>query len=279
VLSDINKNYIYVDPKKVLRLVKLKKPSKHLDALSKYIINNKTSKIPVEYRHLRSKTGRIIFDNKTGLSITTLPHTNIRECIIPEYDKFVSFDIKAAEVFYIFKTSTKILSDITVDDNFDLYNYLISKCSLANDRELVKETIIKWLYGSTSFNSDENLIIESLKSQYPELSHDNLGYIPEYYQTKYKRIIKLDNSLTKYLNNIPQSEFSDEMIDILCEIWRNLKLYNLRTKIKFIIYDEIIFDCPQDEIEIVKNIIKQCADKKFPYRVTEAENWFKVSKN
>ena len=68
------------------------------------------------------------------------------------------------------------------------------------------------------------------------------------------------------------------MIDILIYIWSEIKKNDFRTKIKFIVYDQIIFDCPNDEIKEVENIIKLCTDSKLPYRVTIADNWFEVSK-
>ena len=279
VLSDIEKNSIKINIKITKKLIKSGLIfKKQYVNLIKYCSEIKTNQFPIEYRHLRSKTGRIIFDNKSGVSILSLPDNECRKIIVPEFNKFLSMDIKAAEIFYIIKANSNFLNNVEINDSFDVYDYILKYAKIDKKRDEIKNTIIKWFYGFHNFTNSEMEIKSLIEEKIPEIVPDQNVYVPIYIQTRFGRIIKVDKSITKLLNNIPQSEFGDVMIDILIYIWSEIKKNDFRTKIKFIVYDQIIFDCPNDEIKEVENIIKLCTDSKLPYRVTIADNWFEVSK-
>jgi len=280
ILSDIENNKIKIDVKSFSELMNegLTFKAECVNLLS-YCKHKKTNSFPIEYKALNSSTGRLSFMNKTGVNLLSYPKDQSRKLIIPEYDKFLSIDIKGMEIFYLISTKTKLLKQdgIKIDENFDIYTYINEKLDKKVQRAKLKNTIIKWLYGATNFSEEEEEIKKSLESKVPEIVPDKNLYIPTYYQTRFGRIIKINRSYTKYQNNIPQSEANDVMIDCLIELWNKMKHYNLKSKIKFIIYDQFIIDIIESERSTIQELIKNVFSGIFPYQCKIGDDWNEVS--
>jgi DNA polymerase I-like protein with 3'-5' exonuclease and polymerase domains len=280
VLSDIENNNIKINAKTFSELLDegLTFKAECVNLLS-YCKLRKTNAFPIEYKSMHSTTGRLSFANKTGVNLLSYPKDDSRKIIIPEYDKYLSVDIKGMEIFYLISTKTRFLQqeDIKIDENFDIYNYIISKIDQKLQRAKLKNTIIKWLYGATNFSEEEETIKKLIEKHIPEIVPDKSLYIPTYYQTRFGRIIKINRSFTKYQNNIPQSEANDVMINCLIDLWNRMKQNRLKSKIKFIIYDQFIIDMVSEEEENIRQLIHDVFEGIFPYQCEVGNSWKEVS--
>jgi hypothetical protein len=229
--------------------------------------NNKP--IQLKYKFLNSTTGRLSFNNQQKINMMAAPKT-VRDMFIPDNDLFMSLDIRGMEVFYMIKTYSNILDDVEITSEFDVYQYLIDKIGGEYSRKLMKNTVIKWFYGSANFSPEEILIKVELQNKLPDIS-PIINKIPKYIQTKFGRVIAVNNKRSNFLNNIPQSECNDRMIDLITRLWFEFKRRNLKSHIKLLIHDQIVFDVVETEQETVKQIIES-AEKFFPYKLTYGKN-------
>jgi hypothetical protein len=275
-LSDIEQENLIVDINKFGKWIEDEnKVNAFFKKLLKYCSEQKTNLISASYKHNNTKTGRLTFNNKNKINMMSMPKTKIRELIIPENDKFLSMDINGMEVFYFIKNYTNILENIEIKSDFDIYKYIDNQLKLNVNREIIKNTIIKLLYGAGSYKSEEVMIKQIIIENYPELDAKNRidKEIPNYIQTKFKRIIHINKNYNKLLNNFIQSESNDLMINNITLLWYNMKKLKLKSKIKILIHDQIIIDCIEEEISIIKTLLNKTI-KDLPFTLVESNTFY-----
>lgn len=269
VLCDIEKNNIMTyDPEKVM---KLKLDNSFHKRLFDYVMTTNSSSIPLEYKFLNSSTGRLSFKNKVKLNMMAIPKTEVRETFIPENDIFISIDMSGMEIFYCLKTYSDFLDDVTIDSKLDVYQLILDKLDGNYKRSVIKNILIKMTYGASKFEENEIDAALEIKNKIPSLVIEHPKKLDDYIKTKKGRIIQIDKSVTKYLNNIIQSESSDLMIEFLLKIWNCFNEEKLKSKIKLLVHDQIVFDVLEEEKEQIKEIIERCCDF-FPYKMKEGIN-------
>jgi len=216
VLSDIEKENLVIDTNKFNDLIEEENISNvFFKKILNYCNKFKTNLLPIRYKHNNSITGRLTFNNEHKINMLSIPKNKTRELIIPENNTFLSMDINGMEVFYFIKNYTDILDKIEITSDFDIYKYIDKELNLNEDRKIIKNTLIKLLYGATNFKAEEIIIKQVITENYPALDVKNRvdKKIPNYIQTKFKRIIHINKDYNKLLNNFIQSESNDLMIN------------------------------------------------------------------
>ncbi len=110
--------------------------------------------------------------------------------------------------------------------------------------------------------------ISGRKRQIPELRSSNKGR-----RNSGERIA---------INSVIQGSTADLMKKGMIEVWDFIKRENLRSRIVLQIHDEIILECPDEELEFVKNGVKNILEEVFPLRVplkvnlSTGKNWEEV---
>jgi len=273
ILSDIEKNnYLYYNKEKVIKLDVSNGFNKRL---FNYNLSTSGSPIVLEYKHLNSTTGRLSFNNKSGINMMAIPKNEVRDTIIPEFNEFLSIDMSGAEVFYALKKYSNFLDEIEINNTFDIYSFINTKLSKNYKRSILKNVIISMFYGSNKFVEEELEIVLDIKNNLPELNNHIPEHIPEYIQTNNGRVIHVNKMITKYLNNIIQSETNDVMIDLIIRIWNKFNENGLKSKIKLLIHDQIIFDVIDNELDRVQQIIEKECDF-FPFKIKCGKSLAKV---
>lgn len=275
VLSDIEKETLKIDINNMnAQTSGEKQTNSFLSKISAYCDKNDTNLFPISYKHNNSITGRLTANNINKINLLSIPKNKTREIIVPEFDEFISMDINGMEVFYFIKNYTKMLDNVEITNSFDIYNYIKNDLSLEESRSLIKNTLIKLLYGSTSFDMEEVLIKQLILENYPELDvKERIGSdMPDYIQTKFKRIIHINNNYNKLLNNFNQSESNDLMINNITLLWYNIRKFKLRSKIKMLIHDQIIIDCVEDEVDTIKSLLNKIITN-LPFEITTSKTF------
>jgi hypothetical protein len=278
VLSDIEQGNIFVKSKSFSDLLEKGLTFKRETVnLLKYCQKWHTNQLPIEYKHMSSTTGRLSYSTKNGVNILSYPKDESRSLIIPEFDEFLSLDARGMEIFYIVSKNTKLLESIEITESFDIYQFVMDRLSKKISRSKLKNFLIRWLYGSTNFDDDERALKFEIEEKIPELVPKSHFHIPIYYQTDYGRVIKLNGSYTKFLNNIPQSEANDLMIDCVIKLWNTMRLMKMQSKIKLLIHDQVVLDIKRSERAVILRLIQRIFTGRFPYRYTIGEDWQEVS--
>jgi len=245
--------------------------------LMEYCKNFRTNKLPLEYRHLSSTTGRLTFGGNSGVNLLSYPKDDTRSLIVPENDMFISVDAKGMEIFYILKKRTRLFSNLDMSNDFDIYQYILDRIEQKVSRSKLKSFVIKWFYGASNFDEEEERIRQEISSKIPEIVPESHFRLPIYYQTDFGRIIKINESYTKFQNNIPQSEANDLMLECVFKIWSIMKYLKMKSKIKLLIHDQFIIDATTGERDAIIRIIQRTLDGQFPYRYSIGKNWKEVS--
>lgn len=110
--------------------------------------------------------------------------------------------------------------------------------------------------------------ISGRKRQIPELKSSNKGI-----RNSGERIA---------INSVIQGSTADLMKKGMIEVWNFIKRENLRSRLILQIHDEIILECPDEELEFVKNGVKNILEKVFLLKVplkvnlSSGKNWEEV---
>lgn len=110
--------------------------------------------------------------------------------------------------------------------------------------------------------------ISGRKRQVPELKSSNKGI-----RSSGERIA---------INSVIQGSTADLMKKGMIEVWNFIKKENLSSRLILQIHDEIILECPDEEIEFVKNGVKNILEKVFSLKVplkvnlSTGKNWEEV---
>lgn len=287
--------------------------STYADALPA-MINGSTGKIHTSFIQTGTQTGRLSSKepNLQNIPVKTEVGRKIRKAFIPDKGKvLISADYSQIELF--------LLAEFSRDENlFDAFNKgedihyrtasLIFNKNGADvsksERNIAKTVNFGVLYGQSAFALAEDLniprgeaanfiklyfekysgvktYIEKLKAVCKEK-----GYAETYWGRK--RTIPEINSRNKNdaaygermaVNTVIQGTAADLIKIAMIKINRAFLKNNLKARLILQVHDELIFDAPFDEKEIVVKIIKDCMENDFNFKlrlktsIEVGENW------
>jgi DNA polymerase-1 len=270
------------------QLQKLK--STYVDALPT-MVNPKTGRVHTSYNQAVAATGRLssVNPNLQNIPIRTERGREVRKAFIPRNSghSIVSADYSQIEL--------RIIAEISKDpnmmqafvDNLDIHTataanvYGIALDEVTSDqRRNAKAVNFGIIYGQSAFGLSQNLgiprkeaadIIEQYFAQFPGIKQymtDTMNFAREngYVTTlmgrrRYLRDINSANATVRGFAernaiNAPIQGSAADMIKIaMINIHRELKAQKLDAKMTMQVHDELVFDVPHDEIELIKPII------------------------
>lgn len=270
------------------QLQKLK--STYVDALPT-MVNPKTGRVHTSYNQAVAATGRLssVNPNLQNIPIRTERGREVRKAFIPRNagHSIVSADYSQIEL--------RIIAEISKDpnmmqafvDNLDIHTataanvYGIALDEVTSEqRRNAKAVNFGIIYGQSAFGLSQNLgiprkeaadIIEQYFTQFPGIKQymgDTMNFAREngYVCTlmgrrRYLRDINSANATVRGFAernaiNAPIQGSAADMIKIaMINIHREFKAQNLDARMTMQVHDELVFDVPHDEIEIVKPII------------------------
>ncbi|MDN5288591.1 MAG: polA [Mucilaginibacter sp.] len=270
------------------QLQKLK--STYVDALPQ-MVNPRTGRVHTSYNQAVAATGRLssVNPNLQNIPIRTERGREVRKAFIPRDSghSIVSADYSQIEL--------RIIAEISKDpnmmqafvDNLDIHTataanvYGIALDQVTSDqRRNAKAVNFGIIYGQSAFGLSQNLgiprkeaadIIEQYFAQFPGIKQymtDTMNFAREngYVTTlmgrrRYLRDINSANATVRGFAernaiNAPIQGSAADMIKIaMINIHREMKAQKLDAKMTMQVHDELVFDVPHDEIELIKPII------------------------
>lgn len=270
------------------QLQKLK--STYVDALPQ-MVNSKTGRVHTSYNQAIAATGRLSSTNPNlqNIPIRTERGREVRKAFIPrdENHTIVSADYSQIELRIIAEISKDANMMEAFTNNLDIHTATAAKVyGLELDqvdstqRRNAKAVNFGIIYGQSAFGLSQNLgiprkeaadIIDNYFAQYPGIKKymsDTMNFAREngYVCTlmgrrRYLRDINSANATVRGFAernaiNAPIQGSAADMIKIaMINIHKELAAKNLRSRMTMQVHDELVFDVPNDEIEIIKPII------------------------
>jgi DNA polymerase-1 len=261
-----------------------------VDALPQ-MVNAKTGRVHTSYNQAVAATGRLSSTNPNlqNIPIRTERGREVRKAFIPRDSdhSIVSADYSQIEL--------RIIAEISRDENMMeafVKNLDIHTATAANvygialeevdstQRRNAKAVNFGIIYGQSAFGLSQNLgiprkeaaeIIENYFAQYPGIKkymNDTMNFAREngYVTTlmgrrRYLRDINSANATVRGFAernaiNAPIQGSAADMIKIaMINIHREIKAQNLDARMTMQVHDELVFDVPNNEIELIKPII------------------------
>jgi len=125
----------------------------------------------------------------------------------------------------------------------------------------------------------DNVIKDAWNKGYVETIFGRKRYVPEIRSSNKGR----RNSGERIaVNSVIQGSTADLMKKGMIDVWNFIKKENLRSKLILQIHDEIILECPDEEIDFVGKEVKRILENVFPLRVplkvnlNKGKNWEEV---
>jgi DNA polymerase-1 len=273
--------------------------STYVDALPK-MINPRTQRIHSSFNQALAATGRLSSNNPNlqNIPIRTEEGRRVREAFIPR-DKdhvLLSADYSQIELRLIAEIAneTGMLEafqqglDIHLATAAKVYGVALHEVS-SDQRRAAKTVNFSIIYGAGATNLSQQLgiprseakaIIDAYFEQYKGLKAYMSSVVEEcrkqgYVTTlmgrrRYLRDIDSRNQLAKSnaervaVNSPIQGSAADLIKLAMINIHKELKNKNLGTKMILQVHDELVFDVPKSELEIVKPIIAHCMKTAMP---------------
>lgn len=270
------------------QLQKLK--STYVDALPQ-MVNPKTGRVHTSYNQAVAATGRLssVNPNLQNIPIRTERGREVRKAFIPRDSdhSIVSADYSQIELRIIAEISKDANMMQAFINNLDIHTataanvYGISPDEVTSDqRRNAKAVNFGIIYGQSAFGLSQNLgiprkeaadIIEQYFAQFPGIkqymsntmnfAREN-GYVCTLMgRRRYLRDINSANATVRGFAernaiNAPIQGSAADMIKIaMINIHRELKAQKLDARMTMQVHDELVFDVPNHEIELVKPII------------------------
>jgi DNA polymerase-1 len=270
------------------QLQKLK--STYVDALPQ-MVNAKTGRVHTSYNQAVAATGRLSSTNPNlqNIPIRTERGREVRKAFIPRDSghSIVSADYSQIELRIIAEISKDENMMAAFVNNLDIHTATAAKVygvgldEVSTDqRRNAKAVNFGIIYGQSAFGLSQNLgiprkeaaeIIENYFAQYPGIKQymtDTMNFAREngYVTTlmgrrRYLRDINSANQTVRGFAernaiNAPIQGSAADMIKIaMINIHREIKAQNLDSRMTMQVHDELVFDVPHNEIEIIKPII------------------------
>lgn len=271
-------------------LVKLK--NTYVDTLP-LMINQRTGRVHTSFMQTVAATGRLSSNNPNlqNIPIRTDRGKEIRKAFIARNDKFtlLSADYSQIELRIIAHFSEDASMIEAFKNKIDIHTATASKVygvdiadvssTMRRNAKMVNFGII---YGISAFGLSQRLniprkeageIIDNYFLQYPTIKSymdesinraREFGYVETLLgRRRYLRDINSANATVRgfaernAINAPIQGSAADLIKVAMIDIDAAFSKENLRTKMTLQVHDELVFDVPNDELELVKPIIKQ----------------------
>lgn len=300
VLQDLSRNYpIAQFTLEYRQLTKLK--STYADALP-LLINPETGRIHTSYNQTVAATGRLSSSdpNLQNIPIRGEWGPRFRRAFIPEPENlFLSADYSQIEL----RVLAHMAEDPGLIDTFlhdrDIHQETASRVfgnetSLFDDEPRRRAKIINFsiIYGTSAFSLARELGTSTAEAQtfinryfekYPEVFQfleqsvhvaEEKGYsetlfgrqrqVPELRQ---KNKIAWQAGRRIALNTPIQGTAADLMKMAMINIWREIKKQKLKTKMILQVHDELVFEVPKREYELMEKLVQDKMENVFPLKV------------
>jgi DNA polymerase-1 len=310
-----NKSDIVADILDFRQLQKLK--STYVDALPQ-MINKKTGRIHTSYNQAVAATGRLSSNNPNlqNIPVRTERGKEVRKAFIPRDKDHVLLSADYSQI------ELRIIAEISKDENMmeafvqghdihtataaKVYGISLEEVS-STQRRNAKAVNFGIIYGQSAFGLSQNLgiprkeageIIDNYFNTYPGIKkymNDTMNFAREngYVETimgrrRYLRDINSANQTVRGFAernaiNAPIQGSAADMIKIaMIRIHQDIIDQKLNSKMTMQVHDELVFDVPKSETEIMKKIIedrmKNAIDMKVPIlvEVGEGSNWLEA---
>lgn len=273
--------------------------STYIEGLENYIL--KDGKIHTIYKQTLTRTGRLssVEPNLQNIPVREELGKNIRKAFVPSNDCFLSADYSQIELRILAHISNceplieafKNGEDIHTKVASDIYEVASDEVT-KQMRRTAKAVIFGIVYGISGFGLGENLHISKKEAEefiqkyyhiYPEVKEymdsiiaktHELGYVTTIFNRK--RIIdEINNSNylirsmgeRMALNTPIQGTSADIMKMAMINVYKRFKKEKIKSKILLQVHDEIIIDCCNEELDKIKQIVKEEMENVFPLRV------------
>lgn len=198
-----------------------------------------------KYNIFGTKTGRLT-TKRDSFPILTLPK-EIRKVIQPTNDYFVSFDFNGAEL----RTLLALGGSQQPSDDIHEWNR-VNVFRNIGTREEAKKRLFSWLYNPES----RDLLLEKF--------YDRDALVGQFWNgkhvsTPYGRRIEVDKR--KALNYLIQSTTNDMVLEQAVKL--DALLGDKKTRIAFIIHDEVVLDVKKGEEAILPTLESTFGDTRF----------------
>ena len=311
----------YISRPEIVEILKFRKLSKLQNTYKKTLpelINQQTGRIHTSYNQAVTATGRLSSTNPNlqNIPIRTELGQEIRKAFVPcdSNHTLISADYSQIELRVIASLSNDENMTDAFKKGYDIHSATASRVyDVALDkvnseqRRNAKTVNFGIIYGISPFGLSERLgisrkeaseIIDNYFNQFPgikkymdeiiEFARNN-GYVETI--KKRRRYLKDINSSNSFVRgfaernaiNAPIQGSSADMIKIaMINIHNWLKEKNLKTKMILQVHDELVFEVPNNEIEIVKPEIERLMKTALPLNVpvevevNEGQNWLEA---
>jgi DNA polymerase-1 len=281
------------------KLSKLK--STYADSLPK-LINQETGRIHTSYNQTVAATGRLSSSNPNLQNIPARGSwgPRFRQAFIPESGYlFLSADYSQIELRILAHMSEDPALIETFHQNRDIHqetaNQVFGKTSSLFENELRQRAkIINFsiIYGTSAFslakelntsNSEAQKFIDLYFEKYPSVREyldqcvkdaEEKGYSETLLGRK-RQIpeLKQKNNLIRQagqriaLNTPIQGTAADLIKKAMLEIWQEIKRKQLKTKMVLQVHDELVFEVPEEEYDIVEKTVQKKMENVLPLKV------------
>ncbi|RMG83645.1 MAG: DNA polymerase I, partial [Bacteroidetes bacterium] len=316
VLSKLSEKHEIIPEILEYRMLK-KLKSTYVDALPK-LVDPDTQRIHTTYMQTVAATGRLssVNPNLQNIPVKTELGREIRKAFIATND---NYEILAADYSQI---ELRIIASLAGDEhmirafknNEDIHTSTAAKVFGIKPEEVTRELRTKAkavnfgiIYGQSAFGLSQSLnisrteakeIIDNYFKQFPKIKQYIDNVIEEARKNEYvttilgrKRYLKDINSKNAVVRghaernaiNAPiQGSAADIIKKAMIEIDQAFEEQNLQTKMVLQVHDELVFDVPLNEKQIVKNIVKNIMENtvklKVPLKVDMnfGKNWLEA---
>lgn len=245
-LALLEKNSLNIE--KILLLYSIENIKKYFE----YINNN--HKAYIEYFYTHSNTMRInsSFSNLDRIKKNKLCSNFINGSII-EFD-FNSFEIKALLDYFSIEDRSK-----------DLYSNLSTLLDM--DRDQIKDSLIKWFYGSTHYDKNITSRISwgpalefNIQQELIKLQRSGKHYITTktgsiiYYKTH-------EEACKKHINGLAQNYAQFVMMNLMIQLYQWLDSNHYSSKLIAINYDAFYIDATKEELDLMLTALPEFLEK------------------
>ncbi|MCC6721916.1 MAG: DNA polymerase I [Bacteroidia bacterium] len=280
-------------PQKVLDYREIQKlKSTYIDSLPQ-LINPNTKRVHTSFNQAVAATGRLSSNNPNlqNIPIRTEKGKEIRKAFIPrdEYHTLLSADYSQIELRIIASISKDKSMIEAFDKGMDIHTATASKvwnvrAELVDSEMRRKAKTVNFgiIYGISAFGLSQRVGIsrteakEIIDNYFENFSgikqymEDTISFCKKYGYVKTltgrRRYIREINSSNHTVAgfaernaiNAPIQGTAADMIKLaMIDIYKKLNELNIGTKMILQVHDELVFDVPKNELEIVKPIIKK----------------------
>ncbi len=287
----------------------------YLDTFNDYILSD--GKIHTIYKQTGTRTGRLssVDPNLQNIPVRSEEGKKIRKAFLPSKDSvLLSSDYSQIELRVLAHISNaKSLQQAFINDE-DIHTHVASDIFdvpdenvTPNMRRTAKSVIFGIVYGISGYGLSENLditptegkkYIEKYLELYPEVDKymkdivektRELGYVRTLFNRKRDiEEIKNTNYLIRSMGdrmalNTPIQGTSADILKLaMVKLYKLLNEKGYKTKMLLQVHDELIFDVPNDELDSIKELVRDTMENIYklsvPLKVSieYGKNWYEA---